>query len=447
MTTITTDEDKSTITDYSIKSYPIFFIPSTKKLIRNPNNGMLERRIIIGNLVYRMQINKEMLEKTVIKNIDKWVEQNREEIKTVFEWGDLIVENISVEMLMNSQCEICYKFFSSSKSKTRHMKRCIITQMKGEYLAITDQPSGGLLPPPPGGGTSAKSIWCMGNEVAEVYKSLEHQSYQKGAHRETGGYILTETESITSSRSTTSRVEISEERGGRSLYIGGEQPSKNRWGEISNRKEETNKIGENKSIGEIIENKIIVKNAEQVVNNNQNNNYYIQNNIQIRALGDENPNWLTPEILHRVVRNINKAIPLVMEKKHFNNDFPENKNIKVYNQRDINKRLRVYENGRWRIKDSKQTFYQVLVEIYDVLSDALCSEDELDEGENTLTEDIKNLRRSENFIRKIQRIRPIWEDYFKRYQDGDKELLDDYWEDLKTLLLDRQLAIEQGVDS
>jgi hypothetical protein len=31
-------------------------------------------------------------------------------------------------------------------------------------------------------------------------------------------------------------------------------------------------------------------------------------------------------------------------------------------------------------------------------------------------------------------------------EDYDKVLMDEYWEDLKTLLLDKQLGIEQGFD-
>jgi hypothetical protein len=191
---------------------------------------------------------------------------------------------------------------------------------------------------------------------------------------------------------------------------------------------------------------IFVNEAQNIVTTNNTQNYYIQNHIEIRALGNENPKWLTPTLLTQAILDINRAIPKLMEKKHFNDDFPENKNLKVANQRDINKRLQVFENGRWRLRDSKQTFYRVLVDIYEVLSDALSEEASID-GESDLPEEVKNFRRSERFLRKVERIRPIWEDFVRRYEDEDKNMRDDYWEDLKTLLLDRQLAIEQGFDN
>jgi hypothetical protein len=174
------------------------------------------------------------------------------------------------------------------------------------------------------------------------------------------------------------------------------------------------------------------------------NNVYIQNNIQIRDLGKENPKWLTKQLLHQVVNNISKAIPTLMEKKHFNDDFPENKNLRLLSSRDINKRLQVYSDGRWRLKDSKQTFYKVLVDIYDILSDALS--DEIDEDDEDIPSEIREIHKSQRFVNKIRLIRPIWKQFQDKIDDSDVSIMSEYWEDLKTLLLDRQLGIEQGFD-
>jgi hypothetical protein len=182
-------------------------------------------------------------------------------------------------------------------------------------------------------------------------------------------------------------------------------------------------------------------NGNQVINNNQ--NIYIQNNIQIRDFGKENPAWLTTKILDQVMNNFSTAIPRLMEKKHFNDDFPENKNLRVCNTKFMNKRLQVYENGRWRMRDSKHTFYQVLVDIYEILSEALADPKEED---MSCTEEIRKARRSQRFIQKVEKIRPIWEGFEAKLTGNDPETQEMLWEDLKTLLLDRKLAIEQGCD-
>lgn len=173
-------------------------------------------------------------------------------------------------------------------------------------------------------------------------------------------------------------------------------------------------------------------------------NVQINNNIQVRNLGEENPQWLTSKILNQVLADIGSAIPRLMEKKHFNDDFPENKNIRVTNLRDMNKFLQVFEGGRWRIRDSKYTFYRVINEIYDVLSDALT--DEVDSDDDTISEQVKLTRRSQRFIEKVNKIRPMWEKFEEGLTNADPKIMDELWKDLKILLMDRQLAIEQGVE-
>jgi hypothetical protein len=178
----------------------------------------------------------------------------------------------------------------------------------------------------------------------------------------------------------------------------------------------------------------------------------IQNNVNIRSLGKENPRWLTSSLLYQVLSDIPSAIPRLMEYKHFNDDFPENKNIRIDTRRTIDKRLQVFDTGRWRVKDSKQTFYKVLIDIYDILSDALendlsepeTSEETPDEERLHIYNELTKLKANSRFIQKLERIRPIWEDF--RDKIDDQEQRNDLWEDLKTLLLDRRLAIEQGFE-
>lgn len=325
-----------------------FILPPLKRFVKNPYTGSYQKRIIIGDSVYRLDITEEEWGLRNANLISKWIIRNSDSLKTKFRWGKITKENgVHPSMIIENRCEYCNRQFDSHKQKLRHMK----TQS------------------------------CM---------SIENKDKDK----------YTTTEKFTDSLDTT-------------VNIRDIQPPIN---------------------------------PDTLINvREQNNNIYIQNNIQIREFGNENPKWLTGHLINQVIGNIEKAIPKLMEKKHFNDDFPENRNIRLSNIRDINKRMQVFENGRWRVRDSKQTFYKVLVEMYDVICDAL-SNDAIDDDDTCVSEEIRNLHKSERFLKKIERIRPLWEAFEKKIQDEDKEIMDDYWEDLKTLLLDRQLSIEQGFD-
>jgi hypothetical protein len=181
-----------------------------------------------------------------------------------------------------------------------------------------------------------------------------------------------------------------------------------------------------------------------------------QINIQIRDFGKENPRWLTAKLIDQVIRDIPSAIPKLMEKKHFNSDFPENRNIKIDTKREINNHLQVKSSGRWKLYRTKPIFFQMLDSIHDIISDALTEdEEELIEENNTLHKDertytyeqIKQFREDSRFIEKMRRIRPIWEKFNDQLQEDDKKHIDDMWEDLKVMILDRQLALEQGFPS
>jgi hypothetical protein len=173
------------------------------------------------------------------------------------------------------------------------------------------------------------------------------------------------------------------------------------------------------------------------------NNNGIHNtiNINIRDFGKENPAWLTENFLFSILGDVDRAIPMLMKKKHFNENFPENMNLRLNTRSDINKRLQVRENGKWRLRDSKQTFYKVVLETYEILCDALTEDEEVFDGTHP---EIEKARRSEKFLEKVNQIRPIWEEFHKRIlSEEDPETMRELWEDLKTLLLDRQLCAEQ----
>ena len=166
-------------------------------------------------------------------------------------------------------------------------------------------------------------------------------------------------------------------------------------------------------------------------------------NINLRDYGKENPSWLTEGFLYSVIGNMDRAIPMLMKRKHFDEKFPENMNLRINTRGDINRRLQVRENGKWRLRDSRNTFYKVVCDSYDILCEAL-AEDMEDIDDDEIHPEIAKARRSERFITKVNRIRPLWEEFSDKIRkEGDSTVLNDLWEDLKTLLLDRKLCVEQ----
>jgi hypothetical protein len=187
----------------------------------------------------------------------------------------------------------------------------------------------------------------------------------------------------------------------------------------------------------IASNHVTVESGGTQINNSSFHNTI---NINIRDFGKENPGWLTENILYSVIGNVDRAIPILMKKKHFNDQFPENMNVRLNTKSDINKRLQVRENGKWRLRDSKQTFYKVVIDTYEILYDALTDEDDFDESHP----EVEKARRSQKFLEKVNRIKPLWEEFHKKIlNEEDPEMMKELWEDLKTLILDRKLCAEQ----
>ena len=84
----------------------------------------------------------------------------------------------------------------------------------------------------------------------------------------------------------------------------------------------------------------IVNNNNIVINNIVNNN-----NIIINNYGSERIDYITFEdIMNILLKGGNNIVPRYIEFKHFNDNFPENKNIKY----EKNNRCLIRENGEWK---------------------------------------------------------------------------------------------------
>jgi len=96
-------------------------------------------------------------------------------------------------------------------------------------------------------------------------------------------------------------------------------------------------------------NKLLEKNAKQI-NNTQNNNNStnIINNIHINNYGEENLEMLTDEFKERCITRPFYAIIDIIKKIHFNDDYPENKNMRLVNKRD--NKIQVLTDGKWQYR-------------------------------------------------------------------------------------------------
>jgi len=112
---------------------------------------------------------------------------------------------------------------------------------------------------------------------------------------------------------------------------------------------------ENKELQEIIKsqtkqiNKLLETNGKQI-NNTQNNNSNntINNTIHINNYGEENLEMLTDEFKERCITRPFYAVIDIIKKIHFNDDYPENKNMRLVNKRD--NKIQVLTDGKWKYR-------------------------------------------------------------------------------------------------
>ena len=84
--------------------------------------------------------------------------------------------------------------------------------------------------------------------------------------------------------------------------------------------------------------------------NTQNNT---QNNVQLNNFGQENLDMLTDKYMRKMVIYPYTAIPKMIKKIHFNDNFPENKNIRMLNKKD--NKLQIRTNDKWEYVNKKET--------------------------------------------------------------------------------------------
>jgi len=193
--------------------------------------------------------------------------------------------------------------------------------------------------------------------------------------------------------------------------------------------------------------------VQHITNNNDNrqtNN--IQINIPIRNFSEENPKWLTPDVIMAAIGNLPDAIPRLIREKHFNDKFPENQNVRIDNKRDIRKRLRVYDGGRWKIRDRPDVEYGVISQVYDVMHDLIelvtdDEEPEYDDDSEPIDRRIaqisRKIRASQTRSMRVRRIIAEWRRFTENLESDYEKAVEPLSDKFDTLLLDNELRIQQ----
>ena len=90
-------------------------------------------------------------------------------------------------------------------------------------------------------------------------------------------------------------------------------------------------------------------NIQNITNNNiQNNNYVTNNNtFVINNFGSERSDYISHEEIVKILTSGMNTLPLYIKKKHFDKDFPENRNIKY----TLENQCKVFEDNSWQNKD------------------------------------------------------------------------------------------------
>jgi hypothetical protein len=107
--------------------------------------------------------------------------------------------------------------------------------------------------------------------------------------------------------------------------------------------------------------------STSTVNTNSHNNTTINNtyNIQLNNFGQENMACLTPELLTYCLTNPKKGMSSLIEKIHYNKDYPENHNLRCKSLK--NNIFERFVDAQWTLCDASNTLDELIKKGYRIL--------------------------------------------------------------------------------
>ena len=103
-------------------------------------------------------------------------------------------------------------------------------------------------------------------------------------------------------------------------------------------------------------------------NNNTNSNNTIHNTININNYGEEDTKYITKQFIVDLLKNKPfKAIPEMIKYTHFNEEHPENQNIKITNKKEPY--VKIMKDNKWELQDRKNTITDLIDKQHIKMSD------------------------------------------------------------------------------
>ena len=110
---------------------------------------------------------------------------------------------------------------------------------------------------------------------------------------------------------------------------------------------------------EMVEKLLVENKGNTNITNSNNTTNNMTNNIIIHNYGDEDTKYITGDYILKLLKNRPaKTIPELIKYTHFNDDHPENQNIKITNKKDPY--IKVRKNNKWELQDKDETITDLI---------------------------------------------------------------------------------------
>jgi hypothetical protein len=127
-------------------------------------------------------------------------------------------------------------------------------------------------------------------------------------------------------------------------------------------KKDLEKDNEIKDLKEMVEKLLVNSGGNTNISNNNsnsNNNTNSNNTININNYGEEDTKYITSDyVLNLLKFKPAKAIPELIKHTHFNDEYPENQNIKITNKKGPH--IKIMKNNKWELQNKEETITDLI---------------------------------------------------------------------------------------
>ena len=152
-----------------------------------------------------------------------------------------------------------------------------------------------------------------------------------------------------------------------------------------------------------------LKNNTNIQNIENQNNTNIE--ININCFGNENMDYITDKVILQCISKVYGSIPMIIERIHFDQEHPENNNVKIPNKKLPH--AKIITDNKWKFVDRSDTIHSMI-----------------DNGYNLL---------DETFQEKGHVLSNNQQKHFKnfqtKYEDGDKDTIKDIKDKVELLVI------------